>query len=137
MVALLVLSSIAAALVPVERDRRNESTQSSTTSTATAPAGGLVARTVRAGAAEPASLELRLGAALALRVTAARPDQVAIPRLGELDDVDPDAPARFDLLPAEAGRYAVRLVEARRTIARIEVSPRKRRSSAEPRSPSG
>ena len=120
MLVLLVLSSILAALVPVERDRlRGDSSSTSTTTEATTePAGKLVRRTVGADDATPERIELALGDQLELTVTSPKlADQVEIPAFGQLADVDPDFPARFDVLALETGSFPVRLVEARRMIA--------------------
>jgi hypothetical protein len=126
MLVLLVLSSILAALVPVERDRLRDDSSSSTTTTraqAPLPSGELVRRTVAAYDPTPERIKLGLGDQLELTVTSSKlADQVEIPAFGELEDVDPDFPARFDLLALEPGSFPVRLVEARRVIARIEVS---------------
>jgi hypothetical protein len=127
LLVLLVLSSIVAALIPVERARNGDSTSSTTSTPSTAaevppPTGELVQRRVDAGAANPARIKLPLGSELQLTVSGdKRPDQVEIPVLGELENIDPDFPARFDLLLVEPGSFDVRLVEARRVIARIEV----------------
>jgi hypothetical protein len=127
MLVLLELSSILAALVPVERNRPGDDSSSSTTTTTRAPApvpsGELVRRTIAADDPTPERIKLGLGDQLELTVTTAKlPDQVEIPAFGQLDDVDPDFPARFDLLALEPGSFAVRLVDAGRVVARIEVS---------------
>ena len=49
-------------------------------------------------------------------------DQVSIPALGQIEDLTPEAPARFDLLAEQAGVFEVRLVHAKRTIGRIAVT---------------
>ena len=61
---------------------------------------------------------------------AARPGRD--PGLGELADVDRDAPARFDLLPFEPGSYPVRLIDAerRRSADRGRRTPRARARAA-------
>lgn len=131
MLVLLVLSSILAALVPVERDRLrgDSSSTSSTTEATTEPAGKLVRRTVGADDATPERIELALGDQLELTVTSPKlADQVEIPAFGQLAGVDPDFPARFDVLALETGSFPVRLVEAGRVIARIDVSARDPRS---------
>jgi hypothetical protein len=124
MISLLVISSIAAALVPVERDALEDGS-STTTASRPAPTGKLTRETVTTGG-KPARIRLRVGDQLELRVRVKRPDEVAIPRLGQLVAVDPAAPAYFDLLPDEPGTYQVRLVGASRTIARIHVKKRAR-----------
>jgi hypothetical protein len=127
MLVLLGVSTIAAALVPVERDAGTEGTTTTPTPAEKRDAGGeLVLESIDAQAKDPQVIRIELGDQLDLRVTSRRNDQVEIPRVGELEDVGPDAPARFDLLPFEAGDYVVRLVEAGRRIGRIEVRPRKR-----------
>ena len=126
MLVLLVLSSVLAALVPVERNRlRDESSSTTTTVTRDAlPTGELVERSIAADDATPETIKLSLGDQLALTVTSPKlADQVEIPVLGQLEDVDPDFPAHFDMLALERGTFPVRLIEARRVIARIEVGP--------------
>ena len=125
MISLLVISSIAAALVPVERD---DSTSTTTTSRP-APTGKLTRETVAAGG-KVESIRLRVGDQLELRVRVKRPDEVAIPKLGQLVAVDSAAPAYFDLLTDEPGTYPVRLVNESRTIARIHVKRRARSNAA-------
>ena len=124
MLVLLAISTVAAALVPVEQASREEtSTTSTRTESPDRAEGKLVPGLIDAGSRKREAVRIRLGDQLELRVTSPRPDQVEIPRLGELEDVDPDAPAHFDLLPFEVGSYPVRLVEADRTIGRVEVKP--------------
>ena len=124
MLVLLGVSTVAAALVPVERQAGDEETTTSTTTGAnTEPRGALLRRSIDANARTPKTIVMRVGDQLELAVRFRRADQVEIPALGELEDVDPDTPARFDLLPFERGRYSVRLVEAERRIGAIDVRP--------------
>lgn len=123
MLVLLVLSTILAALIPVERDRLRDDSSTTTTTEATKPTGQLVRRSIGADDATPERIELSLGDQLELTVESPKlADQVEIPAFGQLADVDPDFPARFDLLVLETGTFPVRLVEAGRVIARIDVS---------------
>jgi hypothetical protein len=48
-----------------------------------------------------------LGTHLTLTVAVAEPGDVAIPRLGRTASATPDAPAVFDLLAPDPGRYDV------------------------------
>lgn len=122
MLALLVLSSIAAALIPVDRDRPSPREAASTRAAEPRiPAGTFVHKTIAAEASKPVRIALDVGDQLELAVTSKRPGQVEIAAFGELDDVDPDFPAHFDLLALEPGTFGVRLVD-RRKIARIEVA---------------
>jgi hypothetical protein len=127
MLVLLGVSTIAAALVPVDREAgTDETTTTSTPAEKRDDEGGkLVSKSIDAQSKPPRVVRIELGDQLALRVTSRRDAEVEIPAFGELDDVGPGAPALFDLLPFEADRYAVRLVKPRRTIGRIEVEPRK------------
>jgi hypothetical protein len=133
MLVLLAISSVAAALVPV--DPEGLSDESTTISTHTPkrelPAGRLVPKTIDADRDHPKTVRIELGDQLQLRVTSRRADQVEIPRVGELQDVDRFTPAEFDLLPFEPGSYPVRLVEAKRKVGRILVTrPKPKRAGA-------
>jgi hypothetical protein len=123
MLALLVLSSIAAALVPIERQATRDTT--TTAAAPPAPTGRSVEAKVDADAGRPKRIAIRLGDSLGLTVSSQSPALVEVVGLGLTDDVDPNAPARFDLRPYERGSYPVRLVGDRR-IGLIEVGPRRR-----------
>lgn len=134
MIVLLLASSIAAALVPIPEGARDEST-TTTAPTATA-AGELLERTLRADARKSPRIRAEVEDELALTVTGSRHDLVEITGLGQLEDLAPGSPARFDLLFAEPGTYTVRLVESDQPIGRIEVTPRSAdRDDAEPDQP--
>ena len=126
MIVLLVLSTLAAALVPIDRQRdRSASTTTTTTTTTTAatrPSGQLIERTINAARRKLTAVRVAVGDQLALTVTSPRPDQVEIPGFGELEDVDPNFAAQFDLLAVEPGHYQVRLFEAERRIGTIVVT---------------
>jgi hypothetical protein len=127
MLVLLVASSILAALVPVERDSSEDESSSTTEATAERPppSGELIRKAIATDDPTPQRIELALGDQLELTVSSPKlADQVEIPAFGDLEDVDPDFPARFDLLALEPGAFPVRLVEAGRVIARIEVTAR-------------
>jgi len=122
MLVLLVLSTILAALIPVERDRLRD-TSTTTTTRAAEPTGQLVHKSIAADDPTPERIELSLGDQLELTIESPKlADQIEIPAFGQFTDVDPDFPARFDLLMVETGSFPVRLVEAGRVIARIDVS---------------
>lgn len=134
MIALLLLSTLAAAFLPAP-----DATDTSTTSTTRerpqrppAPAGRLIHAAVDAGARRPQAISMREGDELLLRVRSRASDQVEVRGFGEIQPVDRFASARFDLLATRAGSFPVRLVDAHRTVARIQVSPRNRRSTKRP-----
>jgi hypothetical protein len=124
MLVLLVLSSIAAALIPVERSHTPQ-LESTTTKPARAgiPAGTFVHRRISAQASRPVKIALKVGDQLGLTVRTTSPGQVEIPAFGELANVEPAFPAHLDVLALERGRFPVRLV-GKRTIATIVVSGR-------------
>jgi hypothetical protein len=130
MLVLLGVSTIAAALVPVDRDAGDEETTNTTTTTRQHPTGDLVEKSIDASAEQPKTIRVQVGDQLQLRVKSQRADEVEIPALDELADVDPDADAHFDLLLFQKGRYPVRLVEAKRRIGTIVVQPRQAANKA-------
>jgi hypothetical protein len=124
LLVLLFLSSLAAALIPVEQSSRDDtnSTNPTTQPSATADTGGrLVTQRVDARDDKQQTIRMRLGDQLQLIVDADGPNQVEIPAFDQLKPVDLGSPARFDLLPDMAGRYPVKLVFGNRTVARIVV----------------
>jgi hypothetical protein len=123
LIVLLVVSTAAAALIPVDNDPDPEPT--STPAETTQAAGQLIRKTLRVGAAAPGTIRIHAGDQLVLRVTSPVPKQVEISDLGELDDVDRDAAASFDLLISEPGTYDVRLVDSGRAVGRIVVGRRR------------
>jgi hypothetical protein len=120
MLVLLFVSTLAAALVPAPEGDEEE------TSTPIEPAAGrpsarTVVQTIDADARRPKPIRLSRGDRLVLTVRSPRPTQVEIGGLGQLEDADPESPARFDLLLDEPGEYGIRLVRPPETIGRIVV----------------
>lgn len=124
MIVLLVASSVVAALAPIPEPTGDDST--TTTDTRVAATGDSLTRTLRTNAGEPETIRVRVGDQLALEVVGQRYDLVEIPALGQLEDLDPQSPARFNLLLDEPGTYEVRLSRAQRLIGRIEVAQGRR-----------
>jgi hypothetical protein len=119
MLVLLAVSTLAAALVPPQNgddttssNSRTRATESGRAGEGPKPPGRLVSRTIRVA---PHGV--------------ARVNEVAIPALGQLEALTPEAPARFDLLPERTGVFEVRLVEAKRVIGRIAVRPQEPREN--------
>jgi len=123
MLVLLFLSSLAAALAPVER--REDETSTTTTTEPELPAateGKLVRATLDAERAPGGRVKAAVGDQLQLKVIAPHPGTVELVGLGTTEDVDPIAPARFDvLLDVDAGRYPVRVLETERELGTIVV----------------
>ena len=130
MLVLLFLSSLAAALAPVERS--SDETSTSTTEAITEPvaAGGDLVRATLDGRKEKIQrIRASVGDQLQLRVLSGRPATIELVGLGPTDDVDPIAPARFDVLLEERGRFPVRELGRGRELGAIVVS---RRAPKEP-----
>lgn len=117
MLVLLFLSSLAAALAPVERG--SEDTSTTTTDAVTEPVaqqGELVEATIDGAANRPQRVRAHVGDQLQLRVTSDRVATVELAGLGPTEDVDPVAPALFDVLLSEPGRYEVRELGGKRAV---------------------
>jgi hypothetical protein len=127
LLVLLFISSIAAALVPIERSSRDQSSTTTTQLPSPAPTGKLVIRRIDSSKRGSEEVRMHVGDELQLTVDNERPDQVEIPALDQVEPVDLGAPAHFDILADQARVYPVRLVEANRTIARIVVAKPARR----------
>lgn len=122
MLVLLGVSTVAAALVPVDRDAGGDETTSTSTSTRERPTGQRVPASIHAGADKQKTIRVHPGDQLQLKVTSPKADEVEIRALDQLEDVDPDAEATFDLLLFEPGHFGVRLVESERKIGEIVVT---------------
>ena len=123
MLVLLVLSSIAAALIPAPHGKLSDSTTSTSTTTPAPDQGALITKRVSAAAEKAPTIRMHVNDELRLTVTSPVPNMVEIPEFGELENVDPDLPAEFDLLAFEPGTFAVRLVDPPGLVADIEVAP--------------
>src|SRR5262245_37962274 len=110
MLVLLFLSSLAAALAPVEqrRDESSSTTTSTTTAETKTEGGALVRKTLDARRKRTPSVQAQVGDQLQLLVKSDRPAIVELPAFGLTEDVDPVAPARFDVLLRRPGEYQVR-----------------------------
>ena len=130
MLALLVLSSIAAALIPVQRDRvpPRESSTSQPKKPTIVP-GTFVHETISTKA-ENKTIRIHVGDQLGLKVTTEHAGSVEIPAFGQFDYVDPAFPAHLDVLAMEPGKFPVRFVD-QGTIATIEVAARRQSGGGE------
>ena len=131
MLLLLAVSTLAAALVPPQGEREETASDGGTAATeprpgrkSQQPPGALVRRTIDVAPHGADEIELRRGDQLALTVRSGVADQVEIPAFGRLEDLTPEDPARFNLLPDRTGVFEVRLLAARRVIGRIRVRAR-------------
>jgi hypothetical protein len=124
MIAVLIVSTIGAALIAPRPTPPSETEATTTTSTQRPEAGHsgrLIEKSVQQTSRRPEVVPIRVGDQIELTVRTRIPAQVEIARLGMVENATPDAPAHFSVLPAEPGRYAVRLAGGR-TVAIIRVS---------------
>ncbi len=138
MLVLLFLSSLAAALAPVERS--SDETSTSTTDAITQPVrerADVIKAMLDGGRKPPQRIEASVGDQLQLRVSSPRVATIQLVGLGPTEDVDPIAPARFDVLLEEPGRYKVRELGGRpEPYGTIVVSPRAPREPDPEQAPS-
>lgn len=74
-------------------------------------------------AATDQTITARVGDLVRFQVAGDTIDQVEIERLDRIDPIEPTTPARFEVIPAAAGVYPIRLIDADRRIGRLDVSP--------------
>jgi hypothetical protein len=145
MLVLLGLSTLAAALIPPQALREDTTTGSTTEETETTPTDTVPSRkalpepiVITVGGKTvpviscPASLRradrckpLRLGDQFTLKITSKEADQVEMPRFGLIDTVEPNKPARFEILATSAGNYKIRFVSTGQIAARVVVEKSK------------
>jgi hypothetical protein len=127
MLVMLAIASLTAVLLPdpAERDDPTTTTGAPRISAdqSRRGAGRLVRATLEASVPRPRMIRVDAGDQLALRVEADRAGQVEIGGFGQLEDVYPPAPARFNLLMNRPGTFPVRLLDPARTIGKIVVQP--------------
>ena len=140
LLVLFAISIVAAMIAPERRgpllgDRSSSNTESTTsTSTTTSeettpddlPSSG-EALTVRIDASEskPESVEAFVGDQLELNVGSERARQIEIPAFGTTETAAPDAPADFNLLLREAGKFPIIDADSGALLGRLDVSPAK------------
>jgi hypothetical protein len=130
MLVMLMIASLSSVFL-AEPGRRGDEAPATTTPRDPepprgAPAAGegrLLRATLDASAAKPRTIRMRVGDQLALRVQARQALQVELAGLGQLEDLVPPAPARFNLYADRRGSFPVRVLPAERTIGVIEVKP--------------
>ena len=135
LLVLLFLSSLAAALAPVQQTGKSVSTSTTETSTSettpsppTLPAIGgseapaLINQSIDAGLKKAPVIRAGVGDQLQLRVTSKTAGTVELVKIGPTEDVGPEQPAFFDVLLRDEGTYPVRLLGTDREIATIKVT---------------
>jgi hypothetical protein len=96
---LLVLSSLG---------QQDEATRNDLATTTGPPPASSTVRTVEATMPAAKEVRAKVGDLVTLTVESEELGGVEIPAFGESEPAAPEAPAIFDVLPTEAGRYPVR-----------------------------
>jgi hypothetical protein len=128
MLVLLGISTLAAALVPTDRnDSATEATDTVDAGSDEKPerqngASRLVRRRIRI-TDKPAVVHVHPGEQVRLAVAGPFGDDIEIPALGLTAAMTPYAPATFDLIVPEPGTFAVRAVQTGMLVGRIEARP--------------
>ena len=120
----MAITALAVALAPPAQEGVDIPSGAGSAHSGNAPGldAGVVARTVSADAVEAPTLEVSVGSILRLTVEADTLDSVQIEGLDLFSGVAPESPALFEVLADRVGTYPVRLVEADRLVAQIDVS---------------
>jgi hypothetical protein len=129
LIVMLVLSTIAAVLVPAPRRPIGSSSTTTTTRSTTTNRGDSGGRLVTAtinvnGPRRRPPVRLRVGDELRLRVVSTRPHQVVLGGFGIVEAVDRNAPALFDVFADRAGRFDVRLVSSGQSVGQVLIRGR-------------
>ena len=122
LIALAVLIALTALAAGVAPEPRPSSDDAADASPVPEPSGEQVERTLSTRArGTDRRITAAIGDTVRLTVEGDEVDSVALGEL-EVEPIDPDSPAIFDLLAEEPGSYPIRLLEADRTIGTLEIS---------------
>jgi hypothetical protein len=124
---LMGLTALAASVAPREpliRERRAATPTPTPTATTEAAAPGAirtVEKTISASSERPTRVVVEQGALVQLTVSGSVLDSVSL--LDEIEPIDPQSPALFELLADTPGSYPIALVDAGRRIGTLVVRP--------------
>jgi hypothetical protein len=123
LILMLVLSTIAAVLLPAPRDPIGGTTATTTSTTAGARAEqGRLVRAEFFARRHGQVARLRVGDELLLRVRGHHADQVELRGLGLVEPIGRDLPADFDVFAERPGGYDVVLVDAGERVGTIRIT---------------
>jgi hypothetical protein len=127
MAVLLGLTALATSLAPRPRAIREGTAAKPTPAPATASPGArakparVVARTLEVDVGRAVTVRARVGDTIRLVVAGDILDSVEIEGTDEIEQIDPDSPARFELLADERASHAIRLLDSGRRIAQLDI----------------
>jgi hypothetical protein len=126
MAVLLGLTALATVLAPRPRLARPGAAAPPGPTVAPRPAvepapSRIVERTLEADPARPVVVRARVGDTIRLVVKGEVLDSVEVEGFGEIEQVEPDSPARFELLADEPASHAIRLIDSDRRIGQLEI----------------
>ena len=101
----------------------NQATRDDLATTPGPPPTARTVGTVEATMPSAKEVRARVGDLVTLTVESDEPGGVEIPAFGESEPVAPQAPAVFDVMPTEAGRYRVQSAETGAEIGELVVEP--------------
>ena len=115
---LMLLAALAAGLAP-----EDPATEQPRVERSSLPAGTTVIEEIPAAPGSDSRVVVRRGDILKLEVTGDALDSVLIERLDRIEAIEPQTPARFEILADSApGVYPIRLLEADRRIGAVEIT---------------
>jgi hypothetical protein len=125
---LMGLTALAASVAPREpliREGGRRAATPTPSPTPESPAAAaplrIVAKTLRIGV-DPVPVVVRQGQQIELTVSGSELDSVSL--LDQVEPIEPESPAIFDLLADTKGRYPIQLVDSGRKIGTLVVQPR-------------
>ena len=127
MAVLLGLTALATALAPRSPvDRQRTATPQPAPTVAPSPAvepakPRVVERTLEADPERPVVVRARVGDTVRLVIRGDILDSVEVEGLAEIEQVEPDSPALFELLAEEPASHEIRLIDADKRIGRLEI----------------
>jgi hypothetical protein len=127
MAVLLGLTALATALAPRPRvDRQGSATPQPTPTVAARPAvepsqARIVERTLEVDPARPAVVRARVGDTIRLVVRGEVLDSVEVEGFGEIEQIEPDSPARFELFADAPATHPIRLLDSDKRIGRLVI----------------
>lgn len=117
---LLGFTALAASLAPPE-PRRTASSAATPAPAPREPGVGDAEMQVVSAEETDQEIEAEVGRRLRVEVTSRELGSVQLGEDGPIESIQPDSPARFDVLPDRPGEIELAVIEPRRVIARVVV----------------